>query len=499
MAPVQQMHQYVQGYAYNGNMPQQRAPGSPAQGVYYGQSMRPMPQQMPVYRNAGNGVPYQQQAPHQQKRPVQSTPRATSSQNFMQPMPKSLSEYHPGSPAQQQLTPDQQYLMQQQRQQLYNQQQEAASRLKGFFPQVPANLIYHALAQCRGHMEDASALLADPAFCAQPIPQQTPYQRVPMPYGYQQQLQQQQQQQHQQQHYMASQQSSKRDLKAPTLSVREKYAIRSTQGGPGAPPPPAGVGYSYPAWQHQQPYQQQQRTGRILQRPPGFKPREEYQPAQYTPPQLRKRTAKARAIDVSDESADEDHVELESEPEEDDDDDGDSDEGGLANESSYVPIDLDQVELENKVLEYINQVESAKELADLGSCPSGFAETVIEARPFTSLDEVRALDVAAAETTNKRTRGQRKTAGAKMVDASVGTWEGYEAIDELVRRCVSYGSTLKEAMASWGIQVKEGDSAGALEIAKIDVKVDDEKNDLLYLKDQPKLIPQDVRLKDYQM
>lgn len=220
----------------------------------------------------------------------------------------------------------------------------------------------------------------------------------------------------------------------------------------------------------------------------------------YEAPKLRTRVPKkGPKIDIGsgDESEDDAAVELDSEGQEET-DDGDSDDEQEGNVEVGVYLDFDRVALESRVLHYLNTVDTAKELSDLAACTEDIASFVIEKRPFQDLETVRQLDQLPE---GKRPSRTRKTIGTKVVEISIESMEGYEAIDSLVERCEDYGKKVKEAMNQWGIDIdKADDKDGAIDVVTIDAeKAAAKTSEILYLKDQPTLLPEGMLLKDYQL
>ena len=220
-------------------------------------------------------------------------------------------------------------------------------------------------------------------------------------------------------------------------------------------------------------------------------------PAVYEAPKLRTRSAKkGPKIELgSDESEDDAVVELDSEGQ--DESEGDSEDDDQDAEVG-VYLDFDRVALESRVLRFLNEVKTPKEMADVASCTEDMAKFVIDSRPFEDLETVRALDKVPE---GKRPSRTRKTIGTKVVESSIDAMEGYEAIDSLIDKCTTYGLEVKQAISEWGIDVDQADDKdGAMDVVKIDAEAAAAKSAaIVYLKDQPNLIPEDVRLKDYQL
>lgn len=387
----------------------------------------------------------------------------------------------------------------------------AIMKLSEVFPHLPDAILRKAIIQARGNVDDAQALIADDRvtidLTENSAPQSQAIYGVPQVYS-----------PHgmggmppQPQRHLPT--STKREVKAPNLSIREKQALRTARTYPGQ--------YTYQnpyvMQQQQHPYahpqqlrqHQQQQHLYHLQHQQQLLQHQQWRSQQipkrstvpapaYEAPKLRTRVAKkGPKIDIgSDESEDDAVVELDSEGQ--DETDLDSDDDQDADAVVGVHLDFDRVALESRVLYYLNSVETAKELADLAACTEDTAEFIISSRPFSDLEAVKNLDQLPE---GKRPSRTRKTVGTKVVEVSIESMEGYEAIDNLVERCEDYGKTVKEAMNQWGIDVDLADDKdGALDVVTIDAeKAASKSSDTLYLKDQPALLPEGMLLKDYQL
>lgn len=381
----------------------------------------------------------------------------------------------------------------------------AMSKLSEVFPHLPDAILRRALIQARGNVADAQALIADDRVTIDLTGSGDPPQPRSM-YGAPQQA-----------YPNAMNQSrgfplsTKREVKAPTMSIREKQALRTAQTYVGHPQSQQQFQYQNPyAQTHQQRlhqiqqqqyhhYQQQQQWNNQnrYQLHQNRKTREPIPVQAYEAPKLRTRVAKkGPKIEIgSDESDDDVAVELDSEgPDEDDKDSEDEEDDADVG----VYLDFDRVALESRVLHYINTVTTAKELADLASCTEDVAQFIMQNRPFQDLNTIRELDQAPE---GKRPSRTRKTLGTKVVDVSIDAMEGYEAIDSLVARCDEYGLAVKNAIAQWGIQIEDGEGTdGALGTVKIDADLAEKSSaEILYLADRPTLLPKEMSLKDYQL
>ena len=136
----------------------------------------------------------------------------------------------------------------------------------------------------------------------------------------------------------------------------------------------------------------------------------------------------------------------------------------------------EDAKLEGSLLQFFNAC-SIKDLADLAAITETVASSIIVARPFKSLHEVRQLSGENSTTKcgEKKSKTKRPI-GEKIVDTCETMWTGYEAIDQLVSRCEALGKSVADEMKKWGIDVFGASKAGELEIVNFD-GVQDEQRD----------------------
>lgn len=123
--------------------------------------------------------------------------------------------------------------------------------------------------------------------------------------------------------------------------------------------------------------------------------------------------------------------------------------------------------LDSNVLKLMNTGE-LRELADLASVPEEVAQLIVSNRPYSHLDEVRAVSAPVVETKAKGKRGGKapKPIGDKIVDKCLDMWTGYMAIDALVSEVESLGKPVADEMKKWGVDTF-GKRDGELEITNI--------------------------------
>lgn len=177
------------------------------------------------------------------------------------------------------------------------------------------------------------------------------------------------------------------------------------------------------------------------------------------------------------------------------DNDGRFDYSDSEQEDEYNAVAEYQFEL--RVLEFINTAKP-EDIKDISACEEELVQTLIANRPYATLQQARAADIELPSTKSKR-RGNRKTAGEKVVDNCSQTLKGYEAIDSLIQQCDALGKQVAEGIKKWGINVLGDSEESELSITNLE----DENSTVAdqsggYFKEKPKLLAEDIELKDYQ-
>ncbi|KAL8842424.1 MAG: hypothetical protein Q9170_000552 [Blastenia crenularia] len=180
-------------------------------------------------------------------------------------------------------------------------------------------------------------------------------------------------------------------------------------------------------------------------------------------------------------------------------------------------------ELECKVLEFLNTCTS-EQLSDIAAVAETVASSILSKKPFKNLDAVRKISTDSKPDT-KRTA--RKAVADKIVDTCLEMWKGYDAVDGLVRQCESAGRPVAEKIRKWGVDVYGASNEGGLDLTSFDLKSEaeaslrdsgigtptsgvasaDEDGEIKAVcsKDrnaifgQPRLLHEEVTLKDYQI
>ena len=175
-------------------------------------------------------------------------------------------------------------------------------------------------------------------------------------------------------------------------------------------------------------------------------------------------------------------------------------------------------ELDRKVLNFINTC-SIPDLVDLIGITKEVASVFLSQKPFESLDNARQVssDIPGKATTKRKTA--RRPFGDKIVDKCLSMWVGYEAIDELVKRCEELAKPVKEDMKGWGVNSFGAATEGELEIVSFapdisprdsaigtpnSIVASDEEADIRKTRrhalfPQPSVMAKDIQLKDYQV
>ena len=182
---------------------------------------------------------------------------------------------------------------------------------------------------------------------------------------------------------------------------------------------------------------------------------------------------------------------------------------------SGVDVESQDTELESKVLHFINTC-GISDLADMATITEDIASLVLSRRPFKLLEDVKRVS---AEEGSTKKKVARKAIGDKIVDKCLDMWAGYEAVDELVRRCEEISKPLKEDMKAWGVDIYGNDELEITNVsrdvscrdsgigtpASFSVSDTDGEGDTKGSRTksgffpQPLAMAEDVQLKDYQL
>ena len=175
-------------------------------------------------------------------------------------------------------------------------------------------------------------------------------------------------------------------------------------------------------------------------------------------------------------------------------------------------------ELDHRVLRFFNTC-SIPDLVDLAGITEEVASELLSQKPFGSLDDIRQVSSEVPGKTKTKRKMTRKPFGDKIVDKCSSMLTGYEAVDELVKRCEELAKPVKEDMKGWGVNVFGAATEGELEIVNLErdlsprdsaigtpnsIIVSDEEGVLRRPRKhaffpQPLILAKGIELKDYQV
>ncbi|KAJ4483366.1 SNF2 family N-terminal domain-containing protein [Lentinula aciculospora] len=156
---------------------------------------------------------------------------------------------------------------------------------------------------------------------------------------------------------------------------------------------------------------------------------------------------------------------------------------------------------ELRVLTFFN-TQSSEAIQELTGCTGVQAQTIIDLREFTSVDDL-----------NTRLGQGKKKAGPaglspRLIDDAVEIFKGYTAVDEILEECEEIGAKLRASIASWTAVSSKGKGK------QIDTLPDSAEDGVLnlrilpslkehkpkgYIAEQPASLSDSVKLKDYQL
>ena len=164
---------------------------------------------------------------------------------------------------------------------------------------------------------------------------------------------------------------------------------------------------------------------------------------------------------------------------------------------------------ERAAVKWFNTAD-ASALMDTTNCNAQQAQTIIDLRPFKHADDIE----------DKLGSKSAKGVTPRLFHQCKDLMAGYYEVDEVLERCEKIGRELSEAMASWlpdasqtvsrlaspavsasvnasAAGSREGTPASTLNLSSI--KKGGSSTDKFYLEEQPKLLADGVKLKDYQL
>ena len=125
---------------------------------------------------------------------------------------------------------------------------------------------------------------------------------------------------------------------------------------------------------------------------------------------------------------------------------------------------------------------SVGDLCDLACTEKQKAELVLAKRPFRKLSQIRDIEDESNDLTARWTKKKRATRpiGDKIVDQAEKMFEGYEAVDRLVKECKDHGKRITNEMKKWGIDafgVAKGGEVNLTSLGDSGSKSDNGKSD----------------------
>ncbi|KAF3185042.1 hypothetical protein TWF788_004867 [Orbilia oligospora] len=155
------------------------------------------------------------------------------------------------------------------------------------------------------------------------------------------------------------------------------------------------------------------------------------------------------------------------------------------------------------MLSFINSTDVAG-LVDLSFTDEETAEMILSHRPFSSIREVQGV-VNPNVMKGRGRNAKPKNIGEKVVDQCIETWEGFIAVDTLLKECKTLGDKITDGMKGWDVE-RGGSSTEGL-----DIVVPGEGGSPKpghsglsqgmqgLMSGQPKLMAEDIQLKPYQV
>ncbi|KIM40085.1 hypothetical protein M413DRAFT_28618 [Hebeloma cylindrosporum] len=154
---------------------------------------------------------------------------------------------------------------------------------------------------------------------------------------------------------------------------------------------------------------------------------------------------------------------------------------------------LEEATYEMRALEYLN-CSPLEALQELTGCTAEQGQTLISLRPFESGDDIR----------SKLGQGKKKAGptgiSPRMLEDCVQILKGYGSVDSILESCEKIGSSLRATISSW--TTSKGPTVEAVEdgaISLLSLTSLKKSKGQNYLTSQPKLLSQNVLLKEYQL
>lgn len=238
--------------------------------------------------------------------------------------------------------------------------------------------------------------------------------------------------------------SAKQQVKAPKMSIAEKYGSSQAARRPSQPQPQS---QSQPLEAVDLDDQEEDEDDVVVRAAPKRRLQKGRRPTRSPSPTspMVQRTGKKPTITISDDDDDE---------EEDDSGVVSGGEEALATESTF----------DERLLKFFNEC-SISDLADLCAQPADVVQLVIDQRPFSSLEDIRAITKANDTKTKSGKKSRARPIGDKIVDDCAEMMTGYEAVDDLVNKCGEIAKPIQDTLKSWGVG---GAGDGELQLMNLD-------------------------------
>jgi SWI/SNF-related matrix-associated actin-dependent regulator of chromatin subfamily A containing DEAD/H box 1 len=133
-----------------------------------------------------------------------------------------------------------------------------------------------------------------------------------------------------------------------------------------------------------------------------------------------------------------------------------------SDEEDEVEEPSEEATHEQRLLTFFNEC-SIDDLVDLSAQPREVVQLVVDSRPFTSINQIKALTAPLAPT--KTGKSRTKAIGEKVLESCSDALTSFDAIDELVEKCDTIAKPIREALKSWGVH---GSEEGELQLTNLD-------------------------------
>ncbi|KAF2874912.1 SNF2 family N-terminal domain-containing protein [Massariosphaeria phaeospora] len=137
---------------------------------------------------------------------------------------------------------------------------------------------------------------------------------------------------------------------------------------------------------------------------------------------------------------------------------------------------------EGSLLDYFNAC-SVEAMVDLSAMEEDNIRLVFEHRPFRSLAAIEKIHVdsrKAEKSNGKKTRKPKFSFGERLVESARNMWNGYRAVDQLVKQCEALGKPIVSTMAKWGVDVFGATTDGEVALTALDDGSDTSSGDSGY-------------------